>query len=79
MMNYFSDIFLAKIHIARIHTNLAPATKKIMINVLKLVEHTTMLMTKLAFLILHVLLFILNEIFAQERDSFGLMSENYIT
>lgn len=77
-MNYFSEIFLTKMHIIRIHTNLAPAAKKIMINVLKLVVHTTVLMTKLALLILSVLLFILKDIFAQERNSFGLMSENYI-
>lgn len=38
-----------------------------------------MLMTKLALLILSGLLFILKEIFAQEKNSFGLMFENYIT
>lgn len=65
IMNYFCDFFLSKMHIIRIHTNIAPAAKKIMINVLILVEHTTMLITNLALHILSVLLFILKEIFAQ--------------
>lgn len=53
-------------HIIEIHTNIAPAAKKFMINVLKLVEHTTMLMTKLALLIPSVLLLTLKDIFAKE-------------
>lgn len=48
------------------HTNIAPVAKMFMKNVLKLVEHTTMLMTKLVLLMPSVLLLTLKNIFAKE-------------
>lgn len=70
IMNYFSEIFLAQMCIIRILTNLAHELKNIMIDVLKLLEHVTMLMTKLAILVMFVLLVTVKEFFCLRKGFF---------